>query len=288
MTMDSNRALRNKIRSEETFCITLVDWRGALDAREVLDRFMKFFADAGRSPSVWLASSGPDQRMISGQPEIERALREKAAACFELTLTHERADVHGTWDVSCFFYDANSEHEQTKGLSCLQMAASSSLIEDTGSVSESIARFVAESAEFAYGYAFTAAYGLDLETYGPGLATSGALCPDLEDPYAWPRELRQAMSAHAPRPHQDGKLRFLYPRNFLSESLLRMRIDEVDLETWIQDERMGYLKRSAPNLWTWDLNQAEQNAARLALGQRGKLVAFRNLPRKIGSQGLVR
>lgn len=52
MTMDSNRALRNKIRSEETFCITLVDWRGALDAREVLDRFMKFFADAGRSPSV--------------------------------------------------------------------------------------------------------------------------------------------------------------------------------------------------------------------------------------------
>lgn len=260
---------------ESTFCVTLIDWQGTLDAAHVLERFMNFFTDAGRSPSVWLASYAGREASLGGAAEVQAVIEEHAASCFELTLRHEREGLRGAWDVSCLFYDANNEHEKTKGLSCLQIAASSSLVRDAGLVAESMARFVAERAEFSYGYAFTAAYGLDLETYGPGLATSGAICPDLEDPYAWQKELVRAMSARTARPHHDGLLRFVYPRNFLGESLLRMRIDEMDLAAWIVSERMGRLTKLARNLWCWDLDEEQMQSARLALGRRGKLVAFK-------------
>lgn len=272
----SKRALRERIRSEDTYCVTLIDWRGALDAARILARFAAFFADTGRTPSVWLASCGADQQAISGASEVSKIIEQDAGACFELTQRHEREDFRGAWDVSCLFYDANNECEQTKGLSCLQVAASSRLVGDKAGVSESLARFVADNAEFSYGYAFTAPYGLDLEVYGPGLATSGSICPDLEDPYAWQEKLRHAMSARTARPHHDGRLRFVYPRNFLSEPLLRAQVGETDLAEWIVRERMGHLVKSANNLWTWDLSDAEMNAARLALGQRGILAAFRN------------
>lgn len=278
MTPNPDRALRDRIRSEETFCVTLVDWQGALNARQVFEQFMKIFSGAGLSPSVWLASHGTEQRAISGRPEIEKTLKESAAGCFELTLRHERDDFPGAWDMSCLFYDANNEHEQTRGLSCLQVAVLASLVADRDAMSASLAQFVADHAAFCYGYAFTAAYGLDLETYGPGLATSGAICPELEDPYAWPKELLQAMPAPAARPHRKGMLRFVYPRNFLSEPQLRMPVDEVDLQTWIRRERMGRLEKLENQLWAWDLNAQEVNSARLALGRRGKLLAFKARP----------
>lgn len=278
MSTAPDRALRDRIRSEETFCVTLVDWQGALAARQVFEQFMKIFSDAGLSPSVWLASHGMDQGVISGWQEIENTLKERVASCFELTLRHERDDFPGAWDMSCLFYDANNEHEQTGGLSCLQVAVLASRVADKDAMSASLAKFVADRTAFCYGYAFTAAYGLDLETYGPGLATSGAICPELEDPYAWPKELLQAMPHHAARPHRKGMLRFVYPRNFLSESQLRMPVDEVDLQTWIRKERMGCLEKLANQLWAWDLDEEEIHSARIALGRRGKLLAFRVRP----------
>lgn len=85
MTVDPNRGLRDKVRSEEMFCFTLVDWRGAPDAGHVLERFMKCFFDAGKGPSVWLASTGLGQREIAGQSEVETAIEGNAAACLEPT-----------------------------------------------------------------------------------------------------------------------------------------------------------------------------------------------------------
>jgi len=62
---------------------------------------LAFFSDCKRTPSVWLASYGPDQKRISGKSTIEKLLRENAQACFQPTLRHEREDFAGAWDVSC-------------------------------------------------------------------------------------------------------------------------------------------------------------------------------------------
>lgn len=275
MSSDPNRALREKIRAESMYCVTLLDWRGALDAQRVAERFLAFFAQCGRAPSVWLASYGAEQKQVSGKARVDKLLRENASACFELTLRHEREEFAGTWDVSCLFYDVSNANEGTGGLSCLQLCAARQLIPDENEVGESLARFVADEAEFCYGYALSAPYSLDLETYGPGLASSGVLSPALEDPYAWQKELMRTLPAREARPHQQGLLRFVYPQNFLSEAQLRIPVDGADLEAWIRAGGRGRLVPLSPHLWSWHLDDSEIEQVRLELGQKGRLVAFK-------------
>jgi len=43
MSSDSHRMLRERIRSGSIYCVTLLDWRGALDARLVFEHFLAFF-----------------------------------------------------------------------------------------------------------------------------------------------------------------------------------------------------------------------------------------------------
>ncbi len=67
LKLTSNRVLREKVRAESMYCVTLLDWRGALDAQWAAERFLAFFAQCGRTPSVWLISYGAGQKRISGK-----------------------------------------------------------------------------------------------------------------------------------------------------------------------------------------------------------------------------
>jgi hypothetical protein len=269
-----SKELRASVLNDEMFCVSIIDWKGQLKADQILSEFLKALREASAEPDVWLSSTRVG-RELRGKRAVLDEVSSDPAGVYELTIRRTRREVQGTWIASCLFYDANNPNEPTKGLSCLQFAVPMRLVTESNAIARSFALLVDEQASFGYGYAFKAPYSLNLETYGPGLASSGVLAVGQEDPYAWQTSLCSTLS-QGTRPHQRGMLRFVYPLNFLGPELLDSRVHEESLASWIAaNPSRGILSKIGRNLWEWSISEEEISEIRQQLGMLGKLIAYK-------------
>ncbi len=274
MRGQESKELRASVLNDEMFCVSIIDWKGQIKTGHVLSEFLKKLRDSGAEPDVWLSSTKAG-RELRGKRAVLDEVSNDPDGVYDLTIRRKRREIEGTWIASCLFYDANNPNEPTKGLSCVQFAAPMRLIADSTAIARSFALLVDEEASFGYGYAFKGPYSLNLETYGPGLASSGVLAAGQEDPYAWQSSLRSTLT-HGPRPHQRGMLRFVYPLNFLSTELLDSRVNEESLASWIAaNASRGTLLKIGRNLWEWSIPEEEIFEVRQQLGMFGKLIAYK-------------
>jgi len=274
MQRQSPRALRANILNDEMFCVTLIDWKGQIRANKVLHAFLQTLEGFSAQPDVWLSATAKGEE-LRGKRAILSEVSRDPDGVYELTLRSTRREMEGTWTASCIFYDTNNPNEPTKGLSCLQFSAPTRLILEYRRVARSFALLADEEASFEYGYAFNAPYSLNIETYGPGLASSGVLAAGQEDGYAWQRSLNSAL-AHGTRPHRRGMLRFVYPLNFLGTQLVDSPVKDESLASWIKAHpSRGVLSKIGRNLWEWSIPDEEISEIRRQLGALGKLVAHK-------------
>jgi len=274
MQCQNPRALGATIPNDEMFCVTLIDWKGQIRANKVLLAFLQTLKEFSAEPDVWLSATAKGEELRDKRAILNEVSRDPDGV-YELTLRSTRREMQGTWTASCIFYDTNNPNEPTKGLSCLQFSAPTRLALDCRSVARSFALLADEEASFEYGYAFNAPYSLSIETYGPGLASSGVLAAGQEDAYAWQRSLNSAL-AQGTRPHRRGMLRFVYPLNFLGTQLVDSPVNDESLASWIEAHpSRGVLSKIGRNLWEWSIPEKEISEIRRQLGALGKLVAHK-------------
>jgi len=255
------------------FCITFVGWKEPVNSKNVINLFLDFFSIAEIPPSVWIAASDEDGKAVLGKRKIHR---DRDYEYYELTLRHERKEVKGTWDVSCIFYDTNHPNEPTKGLSCLQISMSLSLIKDKYLMLLNFYDFIARFISFGYGYFFCSPYSINQEVYGPGLASSGVLCKKSEDPYLWSMKIMESISKKTRMPYEEGFLRFVYPGNFLNKTQLSARIEDESLESWIKSSLAhGSIKKISDEISLWSLTDEQLEFVRCFLGQNNLLISFK-------------
>jgi hypothetical protein len=271
----SDAQLRKQIVNEPFSCLTLIDWAPALSAAEVFAMFMRFFEHLDASPSIVLGTVGRESKAIGSKSGLIKTLAERSEECFDIVLRRERDDFRGAWDISCMYYDANNRFESTKGLSCLQVAVSERLCNFQSAHFKEVIEFLANRARPCYGYAFTAPYATNLETYGPGLAGTLPIDNQIEDPYAWSLALAKAMQERTERPHQLGLQRFVYPENYLSAIHLDRKIEGVSLLDWINaDSHRGSVNTLAHDLFVWVVPNEHLHDVRISLGEAGLAVGY--------------
>jgi hypothetical protein len=272
----SDVQLRKQILCEPFSCLTLLDWAPALSASEVFEMFIQFFENVGAKPSIFLGSAGIESKTIGSKKSLLKTLTERNEECFDIVLRRERDDFRGAWDVSCMYYDANNRFESTKGLSCLQVAVSERLCNFQSDYFKDVVTFLANRARPCYGYAFTATYATNLETYGPGLAGALPIDNQIEDAYSWSLALGKAMRERVERPHQLGLQRFVYPENYLSAIHLDKKVEGISLRSWINAaSRRGNLTTLTRDLFVWVVPTDHINDVRISLGEAGLLVGYK-------------
>jgi hypothetical protein len=106
-----------------------------------------------------------------------------------------------------------------------------------------------------------------------------------EDPEAWKLEVPSYMnSGIAPKRHLEGKLRLVYPYNFLTAKHLDNQVQTTNLRGWILDNpENGTLIGIADDLWIWRVDQVDLGRVNMDCMNAGILISGKTPSAKPGS-----
>jgi hypothetical protein len=77
--------------------------------------------------------------------------------------------------------------------------------------------------------------------------------------------------------YREGIIRDVYPWNFLTESHLEAKINNIPLQDWIQqDEQRGHLKLLSDGVWLWEVPEANILTVRSTLWNAGIIFNWKN------------